>query len=391
MKQSEREAQENRRSFVWALAGIVLAALAVRVWAAFLSGASWYSGDTYTYFEMAEGISNGRPVSAFPNGYPLIIAAFGRAFGSEPLPSLLMGFQVAASTLVVLVVYGIGSALGSRRAGLLAAALAALWPNQINYVRQLLSEVPATLFLGLGIYLLLRRRHILSGAFLYAAAWTRSALFPVLPLVLFWMILSKRRAGGIVRCLSGAFVLLALNLGLLHTNVISAPNNVGDNFLFAIRSSSSENDIFTTDGFTPEQKAAPLEAYLTFAKENPAAFVAQRASAFWELWGPWPKRGGDRSPRSVPERLLIGLRFPLFVLALIELVRRRGSAPHWLPALPVIVITAVHTAFFSTSRFSYTVEPLALVLAGLLLVHLYGMLGREERREASVRTRQRHQ
>jgi ABC-type uncharacterized transport system permease subunit len=51
------------------------------------------------------------------------------------------------------------------------------------------------------------------------------------------------------------------------------------------------------------------------------------------------------------------------VLALFGLRARRRQPEAWLLALPPAVVTAVHTAFFSTPRFAFAVMPLVVVLA----------------------------
>jgi ABC-type uncharacterized transport system permease subunit len=67
------------------------------------------------------------------------------------------------------------------------------------------------------------------------------------------------------------------------------------------------------------------------------------------------------------KNLLIGLRFPLLLLALFGLSARRRQREAWLLALPPAVVTAVHTAFFSTPRFAFAVMPLVVVLAASAL------------------------
>ena len=85
--------------------------------------------------------------------------------------------------------------------------------------------------------------------------------------------------------------------------------------------------------------------------------------ALWELWGFWPDAGDEDNPRDWKRRALIGLRFPLFLFAVAGAWVGRHDWRVWACFIPIAAITLVHTAFFSTSRFTYTVEPLAMVLA----------------------------
>jgi hypothetical protein len=89
----------------------------------------------------------------------------------------------------------------------------------------------------------------------------------------------------------------------------------------------------------------------------------QRLSALWETWGPYPQD----APRASWERLLIGLRFPLLLLAALGFARHRSQLEYQLLAVPIGVLTAVHFAFFSAARFSYVVMPLVISMAMVAL------------------------
>jgi hypothetical protein len=171
----------------------------------------------------------------------------------------------------------------------------------------------------------------------------------------------SRRAG--LGLAAGAVLVALLNVGLLTAGVIAPTRHTGPNLLMAIQSTSSEGIVFSTRGFSAEERAAPLATYVRFAAEHPGTFAHQRASALWELWGPWPAAGDASSPRGAGTRVLIGLRFVLVLLAIGGLVRRYREPDAWLLAAPILAITVVHVVFFATPRFTYVVEPLALVLA----------------------------
>jgi hypothetical protein len=86
----------------------------------------------------------------------------------------------------------------------------------------------------------------------------------------------------------------------------------------------------------------------------------------YELWGPWPHAGDVGAPRGTLARLVIGLRFPLLVLALAGLCLGRRRIETWMVAAPLIAGTAIHIAFFSASpRFTVPMEPSAIVLGAL--------------------------
>jgi hypothetical protein len=66
--------------------------------------------------------------------------------------------------------------------------------------------------------------------------------------------------------------------------------------------------------------------------------------------------------------VLIGLRFPLLLMALAGAWHGRRRPEILLTLAPVLVLSAVHVAFFSVARFAYVVMPLVIVLAAVWLV-----------------------
>jgi len=65
-------------------------------------------------------------------------------------------------------------------------------------------------------------------------------------------------------------------------------------------------------------------------------------------------------------RLVIGLRFPLLILALAGLRMSSRRLESWMVAAPLVALTAVHVAFFSGSpRFTIPMEPAAIILAAV--------------------------
>jgi len=60
---------------------ILLTALALRLYIAFLGGVPHLGSDGETYIHMGDAILDGRPVSFFPNGYPIMLAALAHLMG----------------------------------------------------------------------------------------------------------------------------------------------------------------------------------------------------------------------------------------------------------------------------------------------------------------------
>jgi len=362
---------------------LAVVALLPRLYLALGTGLAWRDTDTQTYYEQANAILSGEPFAVFPNGYPLLVAGLQLVAPQEWVPALNIGLNITLSTLVVLLVYRLARALGGEAAGWLGGLAAALYPNQLNYVRQLLSEVPATFLLTLALFLFVFRRPLGSGIATVAAITVRTNLALVAPLAIATDLAFKRTKQHAFRYLLGLAAGLALYGSLVATNTIATASNLGPNLLITIQSYSHQQVVFSTEDYTPQERAHPLATYLSFALEHPGTFLQQRASSLWALWSPWPSEGHPQNPRSWLERALIGLRFPLLVLSAIAVGLYRHWQAAWVLALPIVDITVVHAFFFAEPRFTYPAEPAALALAALVIATVAG----SERPLASPRSK----
>lgn len=333
---------------------VLLASLLVRLWVAFFSGLPWWSSDTYGYMTMAEAIRAHHPMALLPNGYPLLIAGVMLVLKASLVPATLITINVVLSTLSVWLVMQIGHFLTGEKMAALAGLMLAIYPNQINYTRLLLSETPTAFLLVLTLFLLFRGQGLAAGLVAVLCGLFRSTLTPIVPLILLVCISTRRQWKGY---LAGVVLGLGGYVALLVAGVVASSTNVGVNLLLAVHSYSHRIS-FATSGFTPDQIAHPLWTYLSFAIHAPVTFASQRLDALWELWGPWPL-GADRG---IGAKMLIGLRCPLLLLAGYGVWQRRDFAT-WLLVLPVLSVTATHVAFFAAPRFSFVVEPCLILLA----------------------------
>ncbi|MEP0547405.1 MAG: hypothetical protein ABJF88_10775 [Rhodothermales bacterium] len=357
------------------LLAIVGLAVALRVGVVAASGGGLRTTDSGYFFGYAEDILSGAPTADRSNGYPLLIALLSLALPGAWVSMALVTLNVVASGAVVALVGWIGRRVGGWDVGLLAALGTAVYPNQLNYVRYLLTEAPATFLLVAAVWLLLRRRApissaVVAGGCLGLGVLLRSSLLGVGVFLLVVLVAYRRPWREVAGLAVGGGLILALNLALIASGTIAPTRHTGPNMLMAIQSSSTEGIVFSIEAFSEEEQARPLATYLRFAAERPATFVRQRASALWELWGPWPEPGDPDDPRTVPVRLLIGLRFVLIVLAAAGLAQHVRDERAWLLAAPILAITAIHVVFFAVPRFTYVVEPLAAVLAAWFVADL---------------------
>lgn len=164
--------------------------------------------DSVRYLRVAANINGGRgfseyngiPTAFVPPIYPYFLAGLFRLFGPHPLAVQL--FQALPGALVCLAVYRMGFILIGHRAGILAMAITALYPELWVMTGFLYTETLFMLFLCWSFVLLLRgmsdqgtiRDWIVGGVLFGLGMLTRNILFffPVLMGLLF-IIIKKYR------------------------------------------------------------------------------------------------------------------------------------------------------------------------------------------------------
>lgn len=363
---------KNTKKYYYKLALILILAFLIRIIVCFYSGLPWYNSDTYSYFEMADRILNGNPFSYFPNGYPLLIVLLKLLVSNSIIPEALIILNIIFQLMTLFSIERILKYYSVKeRLRLITLLVIAIYPNQINYTRQLLTEASSLFFLILTIYLYTNKKNLLSGLIGYLTSQFRPTLLPFLPGLILFELLNKNYRN-VLTLLGGFLIGLFIFLILEKTNIINPPNNLGKNLLISIQSDSYDID-WNTKNFTADGSSSPIKTYMNFAINNPVRFLEQRLISLWVLWGPLPV-----SHRGIFEKLLIAIRFPLFILSILAMIfyKRIGLQRDFvlIISLPIIIITAIHTMFFSQQRFTFVVEPFIITLSILFINHLYNLL-----------------
>lgn len=309
---------------------------------------------------MADRILSRDPISYFPNGFPLYLAALKWILPADWVVEATILLNVAMSVATVFLTGILATRLwDSRTLGLIAAGAVALFPNQLNYTRQLTSEAPTLFLTVLALYLLTRNKIFAAGSVMQMASFFRTTLSPVIAMVFVLLFILSPTHEGRKKALSwaaGALLLFVAHFSLLKLGYLK-PWAQFHNILISTRSSGAHIN-FDTSHFTSEEIAHPERDYVRFAVAHPIPFLEQRLLALNELWG-WPM--GDE--RSLAAKLLIAIRLPLFLLALWATVTFRSRAAVYFFFSPVAAITLCHTMSFATPRFSFVAEPFLILLA----------------------------
>ncbi len=302
----------------------------------------------------------------FPNGYPLIIA-FLKLFNSiVSFPVALILLNILLSSASILLIYYISIEIfRNNKLALITAILVSIYPNQLNYVRFILTEVPSVFFLILSLFLFQKNSNTLSGISIGLASVIKTSLMPVAILFYLYLILIKRAKHSNYFILGFILpVILLLIYGYVVSGVFTLGNNAAHNFYLAIGWKG-----------VPAGLGDGIYYYFSDFINNPYNFFLDRLQSLWHFWGYLPPYN-EGMRESLIFRILIGLRFPLLILGIYGFIKIKKSAVSVFLFLPAFVLTIIHTIFFSNPRFTFPAEPFLIILAvygltQILLSHYY--------------------
>lgn len=392
---------------------ILLVALLVRCAAAVYwdrcCGGEFFFGDSETYWELAQSIAEGEDyrygrfgaIFRAP-GYPLVLSGLMWMGGTAatPLGARLLG--AVLGTVTVWELAWLGRLLCGRRAGLTAAAIAAVYPGAVLTSVLVLSEAPfgAVLPLHLGLFVYAFRseslRHrvafaLAAGLAAGAAVLIRPSWLLFIPFVAFWGILlpgTRRRhlvialAGllgmAVVMCpwwgrnyqLTGRVVLTTLQVGpsLYDGWNPQADGSSRMDFMDrVIREESHRAAPGTTDIEIEQRIDRRLRnEALDWAKSHPDQAIRLAAVKALRFWNPLPN---EPTLRNAPPAVAAAIAYlALLVLALVGTARTaRLGWPYWILWLPAVYFTLLHCVFVSSLRYRQPAMLGLIVLAAAAL------------------------
>jgi hypothetical protein len=335
----------------FALLFLLIIAFFVRIIAANYSGMPHYTIDSRNYIWQAEILKNGGYDNFFPNGYPFIILIVSMI---SPLESGLLWLNIVLSVFTILLIFLITEKLtGNFYIAFSSAIILSFYPTQVNYVHFILTEIPVTFFLALAVYLFQKDKLIYSGLALGFAVIIRTTLIFVPFLFSFYLFFNYRKNVAIKWLLS--FLIIPL-LMMSYGYIVSGYFTLGRNFTQNIYVTLKEHYKISYS------KTQGISAYLNYMISSPVQFLTDRVNSFWNLWGYLPPiADGFRS--NFIYRILVGLRFPLLILAIYGYMKSESKRIPFLLILTAISITLIHTMFFSNTRFTIPAEPFLIILA----------------------------
>jgi 4-amino-4-deoxy-L-arabinose transferase-like glycosyltransferase len=361
--------------------------------------------DTVQYEAMAANLRAGRglvvgpgAVAVRPPLYPLVLAAFQAAFGEG---QAFAGAVILAQTLLGALGCALAADLGGRlfgpAAGRIAGGVSALHPELLLYPSLLLTETLAVVLVTAGLWAAGRslpspssspspwRWALLCGACCGGAALTRASLLPLTGMAALWLALalpSRRQALAAAVCCAGAACAVVGPWTIRNRLLLGAWVPV---------TTTMGRDLYVQ--LCPEATGGPGEGIVhwpeealaldeveedrelrrrawAYAAAHPRRVAAMTLVRLGRLWNPLPNDSEHRRPGLMAVALAANL--PLFTLAIasLALVLPAHPKPWLLPALPALLLCAVHAIFTGSVRYRAPALPALGVMAGAALVRL---------------------
>jgi hypothetical protein len=342
----------------------------LRVSICFLSGLPHVHEDTPEYYQQAGALLSGSYINFFPNGYPLLIA-IAKLIAGNYSNTFLLWCNIFFSTLTIWFIFDIGKRVFSDSGiALLAAAILALFPEQINYVRWLTTEVSTAFLLLAAWYCYCREQNLRSGILFALAIFVRTNIAPIAFLLL---ILRLARDRKIPWRLTAGLILPLLLICIYcnkKTGEFSISGNNQINILYAVTAKGDYVD-FRLNLKHPEINTTgkAVKMYVDHMLNEPMEFLSQKCANYWELWGFY--HPSARIYRSAGSRFLLGAgNFILIVFGLAGWWLHRRMFNVNLLLLPFLTITAIHVILFALTRYTYPVEPFMILLAASAIIRI---------------------
>jgi 4-amino-4-deoxy-L-arabinose transferase-like glycosyltransferase len=388
----------RKRPFATRLAAIAGVGLAIRlVYALVVMGGRDPRGDGREFHLLANVLADsGRylqpfqyaylhrtiPTTEKPPLYPTLLA----------LPSWL-GLDTYAAHKVVSCLFGaaavvligmLGRRVGGVRIGLLAAAIAAVYPALWMLDASLRSESLYLPLIALVLLLTYERRFVWAGVALGLAALTRSEALLLVPLLLF--ALPRPRLRPALAVVAACFVVVApwlVRNWITFDQPTGISTNEGGLFAGANCHSAYYTPLIGTWACFPKNDPAwgDNEAvisghlrkravdYATDHAGRVPAVVGVRVLRVWDLWDP---RDAARLEASIADRDIRAQQAAMASLYLLApfavfgaIVLRRRGEPLRILLIPIVFVVLVGALSYGSTRFRVAAEPSIVVLASV--------------------------
>jgi hypothetical protein len=326
----------------------------------------------------------------YPPLYPYFFAVLFRTFHTL---RAVKWAQVVLGALLVPAVGRLGEGTFGRRAGLVAAAAVALYPDFVWFSTHFWSETLFVVLLWWGLERLLRSdaagstgAAAIAGVLWGLAALTRELTIYLAPIVVLWYVrrgaAAWKRAAAFGLCLVLTVVPWTIRNAVLFRTFIPV-STMGSLNLWQGNTTLTHLQIYevlaNVGGPVEQDRYCRRMAYETIRARQPRWILDKLAEQMPEFWGASSEILDDLVGRTSCGRLpvatvmaveaaVVGPYLAVLPLFLLGLARVRWTAPRWLLLLLLAAYNLAHVAAYATTRFRLPVLPVAFLLAAAAAV-----------------------
>lgn len=408
----------------WLWAGLLLAALVVRLGAAVWwqsrlpEGNRFFFGDSESYWQLGLKLARGEPYEYGDNGwkvfrtpgYPLLLAGLFQVVPSGDQGPSVLAARALGAVLGCLTIGGVAAIawqLFGTKAAFLAAAITSIYPEAIAASIFILSEAPfgPPLTVHLLAWIRAWKADSLGGQLgwstlggiaaglgtLVRPSWLLFIPFAVLVGLVIAQDRRRQFVIGLVMltamaatmspwwvrnyCVAGRFVPTSLQVGTSLYDGLN-PNATGASEMSFVPLFGQQQAQADAQARAAGREPAGLledrldrrmqTAAIAWAKSNPREVLKLAGIKFLRMWSPLPNASEFRS---TPLRLMLAFSYtPVLLLGIAGLWRfGRCGWPFMLCFLPAIYFTLLHVNFVSSIRYRQPAMLLLTVLAAGLL------------------------
>ncbi len=369
------------KNWLWV---IIALGAALRIYMNYFAGLPHNHTDTFMYYQQADAILSGGYINYGPNGYPFIIAFFKGVLPFLNLYACLSALNILLGSLSIFYVFRItGLIYNNIHIALIAAAIMAVYPNQLNYSRWLLTEIPCTFFLVVSYYTFLKNNYFSAGLLLGVAGIIRNTLLPIAVLLIIYDLIRYRKIR--YQLIIGLLIPVMAVGGYCFqkTGEFSVSGNGTVNIIYAATAMGEIDWEAPQKHSEVKTESQAMDLYLTDLKRHPGVFIERRLASLWQLWGPFPTEKG----RGTASSIILGF-FNIFLLTFgLGALARNFHSKNIIPLIfPFLTITAIHTMLFSLSRYTTPVEPFLIILAAWSIYQIVSRILKKKEKVFFIKT-----
>jgi len=316
--------------------------------------------------------------------YPIFLALCERLFGSFESAAIL---QAILNASAVFLLWGIGRRLVSERAGIIAAAIMAVYPLQVFCSGLLLTEALSTTLLAVVFLYLVslaqrfqwRKAAVVGLGFGLATLLKPSVLLLVFFAWPFWLLLRRKAGRGTLEyaaCVVFFLVAMApwtVRNYALTGSFIPTTTMFGKSLYEGVGPQADGAPCFEKINENPPQEVMPNADPVTKDRQyraaawreirrDPRRIATLALVKLRRFWNPVPNFAQFRKPLYVA--VGIASLLPVIVLAFVGVLRMRRPFAALFLLCPVLYFTLLHVILVGSVRYRVPVTPFLFVLAG---------------------------